>query len=57
VKKNGVEALHSERDALKKEKAFTFYAAEELMRRPRAVRKSMAEQLIMPEVSTAIGWK
>jgi len=27
VKKNGIEALHSDRDALKKEKTFTFYAA------------------------------
>jgi len=41
LKKNGIEALHSDRDALKKEKTFTFHAARGLMRRPRAVRESI----------------
>jgi len=27
VKKNGIEALHGDRDALKEEKTFTFFAA------------------------------
>jgi len=55
VKKNGIEALHNDRDALKKKRLSRSTPLEELMRRPRVVRKSMAEQLITPEVSTAIG--
>jgi len=55
--KNGIEALHSDRDALTKEKTYMFFAARRTDATSESSKKVNDRTVDNAGISTAIGWR